>query len=219
MSWICEYCSTVNDEDCIQCFVCEKERSKESIEAANQIKREERIRRINTTIYTSTSILGRILCISSIVLFSIVALVALIFKMKNGAIGDIVSSSISIIENVGKNFKLLFGVNFDLIASHLKNSPMQCIGDNFETISNYAKNTLHTNCECIVTELFINRAERYEILAQKNNTIKDSVHGAFDIYGSVISNLLDNIGDRFEDIADNIKEIIQKTKESILNVR
>ena len=75
MSWICDYCSTANEDRDTECFVCCRERSKESIRAAKRAAREERTKRINEAIYKGITITGKVMFFSSIVLFSVIALI------------------------------------------------------------------------------------------------------------------------------------------------
>lgn len=219
MSWICDYCSTANEDRDTECFVCGRERSKESIREAKRAAREERTKRINEVIYKSTTITGKVLCFSTIVLFSVIALIVLYFKMQSGSLGDLVYTGIAIVENIGENFKLLFNVNVESIAEQLLDSPLKNIGTNYEIMRSHAINTLQNNGECIITELFVNRSVKYETFAQKFVLLKDSIVGAFQLWWTVISLLAANIGENVNSVVYNAEKIVEKVKEPFLQFK
>ena len=134
MSWICDYCSTANEDHDTECFVCGRERSKESIMEAKRAAREERMRHIHEVIYKSTTITGKVLCVSSIVLFSVISLIVLYVRMRSGLLGDLVYVGIAIVENVGENLAMLYQFNVRDIFLGLLDSAAENIGDNFESI-------------------------------------------------------------------------------------
>ena len=219
MSWICDYCSTANEDRDTECFVCGRERSKESIREAKRAAREERTKRINEVVYKSTTITGKVMCFSSIVLFSVIALIVLYLKMQSGSLGDLVYTGIAIAENIGENFKLLFNINVEAIATQLLDSPLKNIGSNYEAIRLYALNTIQNNGECIITELFVNRSVKYETFSQKFILLKDAIVGAFQSWWTVISLLVVNIGENISSVVYNAEEIVQKIKEPFMQFK
>ena len=219
MSWICDYCSTANEDRDTECFVCCRERSKESIRAAKRAAREERNKRINEAIYKGITITGKVMFFSSIVLFSVIALIVLCLKMKNGLLGDLVYTVIVIIENVGDNFKLLFNVNIKAIATQLLDSPLKNIGSNSKTICLYVLNTIQNNGKCVITELFVNRSVKYETFFQKFILLKDKIVGVFQLWWYVISLLAVNIRENISSVVYNAKEIVQGIKEIFMNLK
>lgn len=60
MSWVCEYCSTSNDDHDTVCFVCGQERSMDSIREAKRIEAAERTKRVCEITYKCTTIAGKI---------------------------------------------------------------------------------------------------------------------------------------------------------------
>ena len=219
MSWICDYCSTANEDHDTECFVCGRERSMESIREATRIAREERTKRINEIIYKSATITGKVLCFSSIVLFSVIALIVLFLKMQSGSLGDLFDIGIVIFENIGENFKLLFNVNVKSIVGQLVDSPLKNIGTNYKIMRSHAINILKNNSACIITELFVNRRVKYETFAQKLVILKDSIVGAFRLWWTVISLLIANIGESISSAVYNIGEIVEKVKEHFLQLK
>ena len=219
MSWICDYCSTANEDRDKECFVCGRERSKESIREAKRAAREERTKRINEVVYKSTTITGKVMCFSSIVLFSVIALIVLYLKMQSGSLGDLVYTGIAIVKNVWENMKLLFRVNVEVIAMQLLDSPLKNIGANSEAMSSAALNVLQNNSKYIMTELFVNRSEKYEIFTQKFGLLKDAIVGAIQSWWAVISLLVANIGENISSVTYNAEEIVRKIKEPFLQFK
>lgn len=86
------------------------------------------------------------MCFSSIVLFSVIALIVLYLKIQSGSLGGLVYTGIAIVENIGENFKLLFNVNVEAIETQLLDSPLKNIGSNYEAIRLYALNTIQNYC-------------------------------------------------------------------------
>ena len=139
--------------------------------------------------------------------------------MQSGSLGDLVYTGIAIVENIGENFKLLFNVNVEAIATQLLDSPLKNIGSNYEAIRLYARSTIQNNGECIITELFVNRSVKYEIFSQKFILLKDAIVGAFQLWWTVISLLVVNIGENISLVVYNAEEIVQKIKEPFMQFK
>ena len=139
--------------------------------------------------------------------------------MPSGSLGDLVYTGIAIAENIGENFKLLFNVNVEAIATQLLDSPLKNIGSNYEAIRLYTLNTIQNNGECIITELFVNRSEKYEIFTQKFGLLKDAIVGAIQSWWAVISLLVANIGENISSVTYNAEEIVRKIKEPFLQFK
>lgn len=107
MSWICDYCSTANDDRSKQCFVCGKERSKESIREANRAKITQTLQRICKITIKA----GKISFFSSVALFSILFLITFVIKVRVGSIGDFLKVGSSLLGIAALNIKELFGDN------------------------------------------------------------------------------------------------------------
>lgn len=219
MSWICDYCSTANEDCDTECFVCGCERSKESIREAKRIVLEERTKRINEVIYNSTTITGKVMCFSSIVLFSVIALIILYLKMRNGLLGDLAYAVIAIFENIGENFKSLFSVNVKIIAIQFIDSLVKTVGENYGVIWLHALNTIQNSSECIITELFVNRNIKYETFFQKFVLLKNVIVDAFKLWWTVISLLVANIGENIGSVVYNLGSIFQKIKEPFIELK
>lgn len=219
MSWICDYCSTANEDCDTECFVCGRERSKESILEAKRAAQEERTKHINEVIYKSATITGKVMCFSSIALFSVIAIILLYLKIQNASLGDLIYSGIAIADNIGNNFKLLFSANVVSIATQLFHSIVINTGKNIEEICMYTAYTLQSNGECIVFELFVNRNVKYEAFSQTFVILIDSFIGALKLWWTVISLLVVNSGEIIGSIVNNVEEIVKKVKEPFLQFR
>lgn len=219
MSWICEYCSTTNENRDKKCFVCGTERSKESIQEAKRAVREKRARQTHAIIYKSATITAKVLCVSSIVLFSIIAVIILYLKMKNGSLGDLLDVGFAITKNIGENFRLLFVENIRLMVIRLLNSPIMYIGSNFETVCFHMLHILQSNIEGITSELFVYRSIKYEAAIQRLVLLKDTIVEAFQLWWTEMVLLIGNIRDNIVSTVKNVEEMLQKFKESFLKIK
>lgn len=218
MSWICDYCSTANDDRDTECFVCGRERSKKSILEAKRAAQEERTKRVNEMIYKSTTIVGRVMCFSSITLFSVIAIILLCLKIQNSSLGDLIHSGIAIADNIGDNFKLLFSVNVVSVATQLFHSGVVNTGKCIIEICLYSANTLQSHGECLIFELFTCRNIKYEAFSQKFIILIDAFIEAIKLWWTVISILVVNSGEIIGLIAHNVGEIFKKAKELFCNL-
>lgn len=82
MSWICEVCSTSNDEKEIECFVCGTARSEASIREGKIRAREEKIRKLEDGIYNKGMFVLKLGLISTVALI----VVAIIIKVAQGTL-------------------------------------------------------------------------------------------------------------------------------------
>lgn len=100
MAWICENCSTANENKDRICFVCETPRSKASLmaeKAEERRKHEEAVLRIlNKNINKVVKISGIVVRLAES-LGIILVLALLIMRIKDGYVSDIVPSLVSIL--------------------------------------------------------------------------------------------------------------------------
>lgn len=218
MSWICENCSTVNEDSMSLCFVCGTKRSEEQILEAKRIVREEKTNRVNTIIYNVVTITGKVLFFSSIALFSVVLLIVLFLRMRNGELDDLIQNGIDIFFNGAENFELLFCVNFDTVMEHFGKVHLSSISENFEEIWSRNTDILSMKFESIITELFVNKNIKYETMAYTFEHVNDSFVDMLSSWSYAISTLFDNISDRLSDAIYNIEEVIYKCKESFSKI-
>ena len=219
MSWICDYCSTLNDDSVTECFVCETPRSKESIREAKRAEREERSKRINIILYNSTTVTGKVLCFSSIVLFSVIALIILFLKMKNGLLNDTVHVGISMMEKMWGNFRPIFEVNLGAIIDHWIDFPLGDIEKTHDVISLCVKNTVESRVDCITAELFTNERLKYEVLSDKISLLIDSIADAFNFWKEAIVCHFERAWDNISSIWNSGEGIIQKFKDMFLQFK
>ena len=219
MSWICDYCSTTNEDHNTECFVCGKSRSKESIREAKRIAREERSRTVNAEIYQKTTRAGKIVCFSSIALFCAITLILITLKMRNDFVGDLIYSGIAVIENFGQNFAFLFGVNFVSIFKHIFHFSLNNLFTNCGVICLYVAGNIQGTFGTVITELFVNKSIKYEILFQKIIIIMDSISNMFQQWFSIISTLVSDLIGVIAAGAHNLGAIFEKVKEPFLNFK
>ncbi len=134
MSWICEYCSTYNEDSVSECFVCGQARSEASLREAKRRQKEEREERVGALIYKWSMIVTRTLFISSTVLFSLFALIIVVMKLMSGDINDIANAIIKTGIHIGNNLISPFTVNAAQIAEHLSQSTLFELDKNIEFI-------------------------------------------------------------------------------------
>lgn len=137
MSWICDYCSTANDEELRECFVCGVARSAESIREAKRRLREEHFKKISASTYKWLMLIAKTLFTASTATFVIVFLIMTILKLTNGEVDDFASAIVGVGENAFENLKGSFYENFLNIGNHLSHSSILDMPSNFETIFAY----------------------------------------------------------------------------------
>lgn len=88
----------------------------------------ERKKKRKETIDKCITLTAKVLCLASIVVFAVIALILFSIKIIDGSVGDIWTAFVAILRNIGENFKLLFAVNIKAIVTELFNSPLEGIG-------------------------------------------------------------------------------------------
>ncbi len=151
MSWVCEYCSTSNDDHDTVCFVCGKERSVESIREAKRIAAEEKSEHICEITYKCATLVGKIFFILTIVLFSVMILVLLFQKMRSGTLDDVLSNGIVLGENIAENFKLIYSENISSIMVQIGNSPVYNVSNNAKAMWSSMIDDFNSLFESILT--------------------------------------------------------------------
>lgn len=219
MSWICDTCSTANEDHDRECFVCGEARSAESIREAERAEREARAERRSSTIYKCATVTGKVLFFSSIALFSVVALILLFLKMRNGAISDIVFVLFTIVENVVDQFMSLFGVNIVFLFTQLGDSPIKHLGRNFVEVFSQMGSTLYEGFRCVVTEMFVNRSDKFENPEQVAVAVRDQIVGALISRGTIVSHLLSQVWGQIVSTVNNGIAIFQNAKEAVLQFK
>ena len=219
MSWICEYCSTANADSDTRCFVCEVARSEESIREAKRIAREARSRRVNAWVYKSATLTGKIMCVSSISVFSLIALLILYFKMRSGELSDLVYVGIAMAENTVVNFRVLFGEALRGIVACLADVPIEDLAENLKTIFGYTGDVLESGREGIVSELFVNCGAKCQSFLRTLSVLSDKVEKIFCLSKNVIFSLADKASKSIDSVLNNAEEIVQKARETFLQFK
>jgi len=123
LSWKCDFCDSYNDEKLLQCFVCEQERSIESIREAKKREREVKLAHINDLFVKTTSYISR----------NLVSLASLIFFI--AIIGELVINNFSVnLDDIGNNLEVtllhaglsisnLYNKNLAKLLSHVTSTP------------------------------------------------------------------------------------------------
>lgn len=96
MTWKCDICDTYNDEHQMECYVCGQSRSEVSIREGKIRAREERVKRINNSIYHYGYMSCLTVFIIGLSLSLIVIVLSLIMKISNGAVGEVVVNFINV---------------------------------------------------------------------------------------------------------------------------
>ena len=221
MSWICEYCSTVNEDSDTRCFVCDSERSRESVlEARREVRETRRVERETTRnearetrrveretrriarsarataaeeiTYRIANITGKVLFLGSIIVFLVFALIALFLKMSSGSLDDVIYNLGAMLSNLFDNCCLMFYKNIRLMINRI-------LGTN-----------LGASFECLGISLFENKEWKYEMLGENieevANRFYDFIVRLFALLSMFFTSLFDRIGIMME----NIGSIIEK---------
>ena len=123
MSWICDICSSANEDSTTECFVCGQARSRESILLERRERRERKTKKIFTSVDKSSNIILKTIFILATVLSATLISILIIKKAINGELGDIIECLIALGNNcvssftelflqIGNVFESYFGENF-----------------------------------------------------------------------------------------------------------
>lgn len=126
LSWVCELCSSVNDDNSKECFVCGEKRSKESLRMESAKKHS-----------VVASLWGKRITLSAKIMFWVSLFVfvgvyatVLIAKGKNGEFGDVLVSMDSVFAGIYEGFTRLFTVNGAEMLRRVKSSALFDLGGN-----------------------------------------------------------------------------------------
>lgn len=108
MSWICDICSSANEDSTTECFVCGQARSRESILLERRERRERKTKKIFTSVDKASNIIFKTIFIIATVFCAILTSILIIKKATNGDMGDIIDCLISLGNNGISNFTGLF---------------------------------------------------------------------------------------------------------------
>lgn len=214
MSWVCEFCSTTNEDGDSRCFVCDSERTgRTSREEPRVVREEPRVvreeprvvreeprvvreeprrvvhepprrvvhepRRTTRTRRTSGSgekvyrvvvLAGKILCLSSIIVFALAALVMLFLKMSSGSLDDLINMLIAVFDNLMDNISRVFRRNVRALLKHLGDF-FRYLWYNLEPVFSVATGNIRSQAACIAITLFDNKDLKYELLGGKIEVI------------------------------------------------
>lgn len=181
MSWVCDNCSTINEEHDTTCFVCDEPRSIESIREAKRVVREAKIEKAMEAMYKSTTICGKAMFIISVSVFFIVAIILVAQRIINGDFNEFYVSLSSIFKNI-KISLTNFGGNFPEIWNAAVIPKASGIPDN--TVAIFEK--IGVNFEYIFTEVMNNLVS---IIRTKGEILIGIIAEIFDIFQRKFTNL------------------------------
>jgi len=118
MSWVCEFCSTVNEEDDRVCFACDQERSAADIERARYKERIKRIKGRFLLAYNVMFNIAKYLFWISTVILSVMLTIILILKITGEQTGSIFGTLLEMVLKCKTNIFTVFS-NTSLIANNI----------------------------------------------------------------------------------------------------
>lgn len=214
MSWTCEYCSSINDDSTKKCFVCDSERSRESVlearreerEARREVRETRRVERETTRraarssrvaageiiIYRIANITGKVLCLGSIIVFLVFALIALFLRMSSGSLDDIIYNLWAMLTNMFDNFCLMFYKNIRIMINRVLGNNLGALLDNFVYV-------------------FKSREWKYELLGDNIEEIANRFYDFIVRLFGLLSMFFTSLFDRIRVIIENIGSIIEKS--------
>lgn len=138
MSWVCDFCSSSNDDSSVECFVCGQHRSEASIREARRRAKEEKERAMSEKIFKYSSRISQILFITSLSISAIMATLMLVLMAINGNLSMPVESGVLIVRHFGTRISGSFAINTAAIARHIANSSLLLLSQNAVSIRDFA---------------------------------------------------------------------------------
>lgn len=212
MNWICDCCSSVNEERETECFVCGTPRSAASIrEAARRAREERRENRLRTACkYLSGT--GKVLFIAAVSVLALTFLLILFFKVKDGELGDIVYALIAVAKRTGASIRDAFAVQ--LVAALQRVPPsLADFGKNLWTVLKKAAESIRLDLGGIGAEVFVTRNAKFKHFSGVTVAVKDRVVAAFVYWWAVLTTLLPQCFEAVKGIPHNVRAIALKIKE------
>ncbi len=197
MSWICDYCSTSNEDSSTECFVCGESRSEASLREARARLHEERVEKFNKLFYKWSMGISRTIFIASTISFTVAALIIIVMKLMNGSIDDFVNAIIQTGAHVGNNIALTFTQNGVKIIENMSYSTLFDMGDNIEYIAIKCQSVFEPNLEFLA--LFF------------GNAIEGKIY-FLTSYGENIGNSIDSV---CEGVVSYIEHGVKRIKENL----
>lgn len=218
MSWICEYCSTANDSHNTICFVCDHERSRESIRAQKREEREEKLRHVIPLIYSRVISVGRIAAFSAIGVFCLAALIILIARISEGSLGDTVYAFRAIDSKVQSVLTRTASYSFDAISAKFMGYPPAAVGESLEAIFTHALFSAGDSIDGVIIEVFVNKSMKFEAFSAAIREILNLHHTRCDALISSLEALMLIQADRGETLFGTARQLwaIQVTKREVL---
>lgn len=138
MSWVCDFCSSSNDDSVVECFVCGQRRSEASIQEARRRAREEKERRVMEKILKYSSQTSKILFIVSVSVSTLTTTLMLVLMMINGNLSTIIESGIAIGKHFGVRISESFVGNTGAIIHCIADSALLSLSRNFCNTKDYS---------------------------------------------------------------------------------
>lgn len=129
LSWICDICSSSNDDSSVECFVCGQHRSEASIKEAKQRAKEEKRKNKVERIFKYSSKIAQVMFIASISISTLFATIMLIVLTVNGNLSLIISNIVTIGKHFGSSIKQTIGDNLSIISLSIYRSSLTGFAD------------------------------------------------------------------------------------------
>lgn len=184
MSWVCEYCSSANDEGQRDCFVCGNPRSAASIRAAKRERRAERTVRTGRRLWRGINIGGRVLFYASIALLTVMAGVIIAMKINDRALDDLSDVAAALLAHIGVNLECVFGDR---------------TGGNSILVA--------------FRELFISRNDKFAAIGARLSGMGDTASSAFRSLGQTVSLLGTQLAEQVDVVVDRLGRMIGGIRE------
>ncbi len=123
MSWKCDFCDSYNDEKLLQCFVCEQERSIESIREAKKREREKKIACITDIFIKTTSGISKNLGLFILAISLIAVIEELVINNFSVNLDDIGNNLEVTLLHAGLSISNLYNKNLAKLLSHVTSTP------------------------------------------------------------------------------------------------
>lgn len=179
MSWVCEYCSSANEESRTDCFVCGNPRSAASIRAAKRETRKKHAERAGRRLWRSVNVGGRVAFYASLTLFTVMTVLTIVMKINDMALDDLADMIALMAVHVGTNIKGLFVGKGD--------------GNSFTLV---------------FEELFVGRSTKFAAVGNRIAGLWDCAGAAFRSLGQTVSLLWGQIAERADVAVDRFGRML-----------
>ena len=129
MSWICENCSSFNEDLTTECFICGHIRSRKDILIEKRAQREVKVQQIIKSVDNVLNTVLKAIFLSATILSAILLGLLIVPKAINGRLGDVMENLIMIAEYAIFNVILLFEHIINIFKYNFGNNFIVFIGN------------------------------------------------------------------------------------------